>query len=188
MVEAAAYSAPTSPFTAPPIGDAEGRVLAGRSDSAIAVRRAFDEVEDEPVVRDGLIPYVVNPLIRYDTRAAVLVIAFRDASTGEVRLQYPPERQVEQYRRQLLAGPSEAAPKPEAREVGSTFLDDDAAPPPADEPARRAPAAAAPAVVGPEIPLAVPLPGSGTGAPVGVSARPAPAVAAPPVAGLPVFA
>jgi hypothetical protein len=187
MVEAAAYAAQPSKLVAPPFGDADGRLLAGRSDSAIAVRRAFDQVDEEPVVRDGLIPYVVNPLIRYDTRAAVLVIAFRDAMTGEVRMQYPPERQVEQYRRQLLAGPTEGAPEAETRAVGSTFLDDDADAPPA--PAAAPSPAPGATVVGPEIPLAVPLPGSAPAASAPPApARPAPAVAAPPVAGLPVFA
>jgi len=193
MVEAAFASAQQVVFVAPQFGDADGRLLAGRADSAVAVRRAFDAVPDDPLpddevpLREDVARFLINPLIRYDTRAAVLVIAFRDAVSGEVRLQYPPERQIEQYRRQRLAEPEElgAPSEPPVRApVGATFLDDDADGRVA--PARPAGAAAAapapPAVSGPDVPLGVPLPGSGG------STRPAPAVAASPTAALPVFA
>lgn len=39
-----------------------------------------------------------SPILRFDPRALTLIIQYRDSQTGDVELQFPPERVVDQYR------------------------------------------------------------------------------------------
>lgn len=56
-----------------------------------------------------------NPAITYDSETRTILFQVMDSETGEVKRQFPPEHQVEAYRRQIRLNPEEkTAEKTEA--------------------------------------------------------------------------
>ncbi|HYE01267.1 MAG TPA: hypothetical protein VEH84_17935 [Alphaproteobacteria bacterium] len=113
------------------------------------------EAAGTPVAAEAASPQTdrnfISPYLQYDQAAHIVILQVRDTSTGEVRLQYPANRVVEDYKRQAEArlreerqallgdkpGSREAAPGPEAKD-GAPAVETTAAPAP------RSDAAAAP--------------------------------------------
>ncbi len=87
-----------------------------------AVAKAPEVSKESAAPPDG-IP-LINPAINYDYQSGIAVLEIRDPKSGEVEVQYPSKKVVQEYIRQGAA--SKDAPQPVA-------LPDRAAAPPAVE-------------------------------------------------------
>lgn len=62
---------------------------------------------------DARLPPYLSPVVKYDQLGRVPIVAYRDSATGEVKEQIPPERVVEEYRRNAIRSAA-VLPKREA--------------------------------------------------------------------------
>ena len=60
-------------------------------------------VTDEAQASSG--EFFVSPFLRFDPRSLTVIFQIRDTRSGDVTLQFPPERAVEQYRQDPSARP-----------------------------------------------------------------------------------
>ncbi len=125
--------------------------LSGRGE--VAVVPASSPSKTEASAPDA-IP-LINPAINYDYQSGIAVLEIRDPKTGEVEVQYPSKKVVQEYIRQgaaSKAAPSAAAPPDQ--------------PPPASTgapPSEAAPVgSAAPPAPTPTPPVASPAPAAST--------------------------
>ncbi|CAA7614443.1 hypothetical protein [Magnetospirillum sp. SS-4] len=112
--------------------------LSGRGE---AVAAAVSPAASGAAAAADAVP-LINPAINYDYRSGIAVLEIRDPDTGEVEVQYPSKKVVQEYIRQGAA--SKDAPHP------TPAPDQAAAPPvaalsPVAAPATAAPTAPAPA-------------------------------------------
>lgn len=64
------------------------------------------DVALEATPQQSAFPLYLSPVFRYDQQARVAILAYRDGTTGDTTLQYPPEKVVEEYRRKSLVVPA----------------------------------------------------------------------------------
>jgi hypothetical protein len=81
--------------------------LSGRGEAAVVPASSPSKAEASA---PDAIP-LINPAINYDYQSGIAVLEIRDPKTGEVEVQYPSKKVVQEYIRQGAA--SKAAPSPE---------------------------------------------------------------------------
>ncbi len=77
-------------------------------------------VADEVQTSSG--EFFVSPVLRFDPRSLTVIFQIRDSRSGDVTLQFPPERAVEQYRQDPSARPF-VLPQPSQDEAAEPQVD-----------------------------------------------------------------
>lgn len=73
-------------------------------------------IPEAPAVRQGVSSeFYISPVIRFDPQALAVIFAVRDSESGEVKLQFPPERVVRELQRNSI--------KPELPQIGPRETD-----------------------------------------------------------------